>query len=185
MVEGELFRSVGIKVVVPWWEGSLKSSKRGGSTELSREIVNSNSKITTNCEYNSFHGNCRLLFFFVNTIKLPFYTSSVTFVNCSNTSFNYWKIDLHNCVPELPRIEASAAQQRREKIFWHAVLNTFKLLYFTDCISEVLPLLGIKVDFALIIRHRSTKNHHYYSTTDKCHNSRESYNYRVSKYVER
>ena len=57
-VEGKLFCSVGIKVVVPLSEGSLKSQDRTG---LSGEIVKSTSKITTNCEYNNFCGNCRLL----------------------------------------------------------------------------------------------------------------------------
>ena len=28
----------------------------------------------------------------------------------SNSSSSYWKIDLHNFVPDLPRIEASTAQ---------------------------------------------------------------------------
>ena len=40
-------------------------SQKRGRTELSREIARSNSKIPTNCEYDSFHGNCRLLLFLV------------------------------------------------------------------------------------------------------------------------
>ena len=99
-VEGKFFCLVGIKVVVPLSEGSLKSQDRTG---LSGEIVKCTSKITTNCEYNipfAVIADC-CYFFFINIIKTVILHELCYLREWTNITFSHWMIALDNFVPFL------------------------------------------------------------------------------------